>query len=144
MPINANDLGPGLLTLGTGSPLDVSAQLTGCKITPTEVAPTTTDAVKVLSGESLAGSTGAPTFTYVLEGTFLQDLNVGGVVALSWADAGEEVDFTYEPNSALGASVEGTLVLVPLTIGGDEVDAGPMDSDFSWRIVGTPTPTFAA
>lgn len=142
MPINANDLGPGTLTLGAG-PLDVSAQLTSCKVTPSESVGTATDAVKVLSGESLEGTPGEATFSYVLEGTFLQDLQVGGVVALSWTDAGEETPFTFVPNTANGTSIAGTVVLVPLTIGGDEVEAGPMASDFTWRCIGTPVPTFA-
>lgn len=140
MPITANDLGPGTLTLGSG-PLDVSSQLTGATITPAESV-STTDAVKVLSGETLGGSDSA-TYSYVFAGSFLQDNEVGGVVAFTWANEGEEVPFTYTPNTDNGTEVTGIVVIVPLAIGADEVDAGPMASDFSWRCVGKPVPTFA-
>lgn len=136
MPINTTKLGPGTLTLGAGA-LEVNAQLTSCKVTPSESVEATDD-IKVLSGEVLDGDESA-SYAFVLEGNFLQDLAaVSSVVAWSWTNKGTEQSFVFVPNTAAGTEVSGTLVPVPLTIGGDEVDAGPMSSDFTWRIKGDP------
>lgn len=135
MPIVSHKLGPGTLELGSG-PLDVSIQVTSCKVTPSENVDTS-DPVPVLSGDELAADEDV-TFTYVLEGSFLQDLVAAGVVDWSWTNAGTEQAFVFVPNTAAGRQVSGTLKPVPLTIGGDEVKAR-MGSDFTWRIVGTPT-----
>lgn len=134
MPIASHNLGPGLLTLGSG-PLDVSAQLTSCRVTPSENV-TTGEAVKVLSGEELAAEESVD-FTYVLEGNLLQDLAAAGVVDWSWTERGTEQEFTFVPNNAAARQVSGILKPVPLSIGGDEVERR-MASDFTWRIVGDP------
>jgi hypothetical protein len=136
MPINTTKLGPGTLTLGAGA-LEVNAQLTSCKVNASESVESTDD-IKVLSGEVLDGDESA-SYAFTLEGNFLQDLGaVSSVVAWSWDNMGTEQPFTFTPNTAAGVDVSGTLTPVPLTIGGDEVDAGPMASDFTWRIKGTP------
>jgi hypothetical protein len=139
MTIHSVKLGPGTLTLGSGTPLECSSQLTSCKVNPSESV-TSTDAIKVLSGEQLAGSSSA-SFSFTLEGTFLQDLGYAGVVAYSWTNAGELVPFTFTPNTAAGAVVTGNLYPVPLAVGGDDPDGAPLASDFTWRIDGTPTYT---
>ena len=46
--------------------------------------------------------------------------------------------FEFTPLTAGAAKVVGTLIVDPLTIGGDEAGAN-MTSDFEWAIVGTPT-----
>lgn len=136
MPINTTKLGPGTLTLGAGA-MEVNAQLTAASVVPSENV-TTTDAIKVLSGEELAGDDSA-SYTFTLEGTFLQDLGaVSSVVDWSWTNMGTEQPFVFTPNTAAGVDVSGVLTPVPLRVGGDEVDAGPMASDFTWRIKGTP------
>lgn len=140
MPITHHKLGPGVLTLGAGA-LAVQQQLTGCKITPSE-AVTTTDRKKVLSGEVLEGSSSAE-YTYVLEGTMLQDLVAAGVVAWSWDEAGMEHPFSFTPNTAADATFTGVIVPVPLQVGGDEVDGPDMEASFTWRCIGTPVPTWA-
>lgn len=134
MPLTTTKLGPGTLELGAG-PLDVSMQLTGCKVTPSENV-STTEARKVLSGESTTPSESV-TFSYALEGSFFQDLAPAGVVAWSWTNKGTPQPFTFIPNAAGARQVEGVLKPVPLQIGGDEVDAD-MEAGFTWRIVGTP------
>lgn len=137
MPINSRPLGPGTLTLGSGA-MAVESQLTACKVTPSESVETG-DTIKVLSGETKGGNESAE-YTFVLEGSFLQDdPGVGSVVDWSWDNMGDPQDFTFVPNTAGGREVSGQLVPVPLAIGGDEVDASDMSSDFTWRIVGTPT-----
>lgn len=136
MPINTTKLGPGTLTLGAGA-LEVNAQLTACSVVPAENV-TTTDPIKVLSGEVLEGEDSA-TYAFTLEGTFLQDLGaVSSVVAWSWDNMGTVQPFTFTPSTAAGVDVEGELTPVPLRVGGDEVDGPPMASDFTWRIKGTP------
>lgn len=136
MPPSARKLGPGSLTLGAGA-LEVSAQLTACKVTPSESV-TSTEAVKVLSGEQLDGDESA-TYAFVLEGSFLQDdPGATSVVDWSWDNMGTEQPFSFVPSTAGGREVAGILTPVPATIGGDEVDGARMSSDFTWRIKGTP------
>lgn len=136
MPISSRKLGPGQLELGA-VPLEVNAQLTGCKVTPSESV-SSTEPVKVLSGEQLDGDDSA-TYAFVLEGSFLQDdPGVASVVDWSWANMGTEQPFRFVPNDTAGREVSGILTPVPLTIGGDEVDGPRMSSDFTWRIKGTP------
>lgn len=135
MPISSRKLGPGQLVLGAGA-MEVSAQLTKCKISPSESV-TSTDALKVLSGEKLDGEEEA-TYTFTIEGTFLQDdPGVSSVVDWSWTNMGTEQAFVFVPNTESGREASGILTPVPLAIGGDEVDQR-MTSDFTWRIKGTP------
>lgn len=137
MTVNHTPLGPGTLTLGAG-PLAVQAQLLSCKVVPTENV-TTREARKVLSGEELAASSSA-TYSATLQGTFLQDLDAAeaaSVVAWSYANKGTEQPVTFTPNTAAGSKVEGTIIPVPLQLGGDEVEAD-MESDFTWRFAEFP------
>lgn len=138
MPIDAPKLGPGTLTLGTG-PLAVEQQLTAAKLVPTENVETE-DAVPVLSGDVLA-ETSTSTVSWTFQGTFLQTLLAAGVVAWSWANQGEPMSATFEPNDG-GASFDFDVIPVPLQVGGDEVKKR-MTSDFTWRLEGAPTPTWA-
>ena len=137
MPIKTTKLGPGTLTLGAAA-LEVNAQLTSATVAAAESVNGGTDAVKVLSGEELAATDGTPTYAFTLSGSFLQDLgDVASVVDWSWQNMGTDQPFVFTPNTTAGVAVSGTLVPVPLSIGGDEVDAN-MASDFTWRIQGTP------
>lgn len=137
MPIKTTKLGPGTLTLGAAAQ-EVNAQLTSCTVNPSESVSGGSDAVKVLSGEELAATDGTPSYAFTLSGTFLQDLgDVASVVDWSWTNMGTDQPFTFTPNTAAGTTVSGTLVPVPLSIGGDAVDEN-MASDFTWRIKGTP------
>lgn len=134
MPINSTKLGPGVFTLGAG-PLAASAQVTSMRVVPAEEVKTF-DAIPVLSGDELPAEEDA-SVRFTLEGTFLQDIAVAGVVDFTWANSGDEVPFTYEPSTVAGATVAGTVRIVPLVIGGDAVKER-MASDFTWRIIGTP------
>lgn len=138
MPIIANKLGPGTLTLGA---VERAIQLTACKLVPSESV-TTTDAVKVLTGDELPASEDA-SYSWTLDGTFLQDLGAAaGIVEWSWDNMGTEQPFTFVPNTAAGTSISGTLTPTPLQIGGDNVEQDNLSSDFSWRVKGTPVPTW--
>lgn len=138
MTIQVERLGPGVLTLGAG-PLAVQQQLTGCKIVPTETV-NTEEGGKVLSGEELPENT-TETYSYTLQGEFLQTLLAAGVVAWSWTNRGVASTFTFKPNGS-AASFTGQLKPVPLQVGGDEI-GNRMTATFTWRIVGTPVPTWA-
>ena len=136
MPINSTKLGPGSLTLGVGA-MEVNAQLTAAQVTPAE-AVEETDPIRVLSGELLDGSS-TQTYSFTLGGKFLQDLGaVASVVDWSWTNMGTEQPFVFVPNTAAGREVSGVLIPVPLVIGGEDPEGAPLQSDFTWRIVGTP------
>lgn len=117
-------VGPGKLTLGATSGVDFSAQVTSCTITPNA---TRDEPLHVLSGEVLAGDSA---YTATLAASLLQDLTTSGIVAYSWTHAGETVDFEYQPNTALGATIVGTVVVDPISVGG-EVNTRAT-SEISW------------
>lgn len=139
MTINSHKVGPGVLTLGA-SDLAVQSQLTSCSLVPSEKVKET-DPIPVLSGEELEGSSSA-SLTYRLKGQVLQDGKAAGVVAFSWINSGDEVDFTFKPNNTDSASFEGVVRVVPFTIGGDVSKTDPAQSDFDWVVIGTPVPTW--
>lgn len=134
MPIKSYKLGPGTFTLGAG-PLAVEAQVTSMRVVPAEEVKSR-DAIPVLSGEEIPAEEDA-SVRFTLEGSFLQDITVAGIVDYTWTHSGEEEPWSYTPNDAVGAEVEGVVRVVPLVIGGDEIKARP-GSDFTWRIIGTP------
>lgn len=138
MTVTIQRLGPGTLTLGAGA-LAVQAQLTGCKVVPTESVETDA-AVKVLSGEEVPESETA-SYKYTLQGTYLQELLAAGVMAWSWTNKGTNQAFTFKPNGS-AATIVGVLQPTPLQVGDDTVGAR-MEGSFTWRIVGTPVPTWA-
>jgi hypothetical protein len=134
MTIKSYRVGPGTLTLGSG-PLAVAAQMTKCQVDAAENV-TTTEDITVLSGEVLSGDEDA-TYKFTLAASILQDISSGGIVDYSWIHKGEEVAFSYVPNTVEDREVSGTVVPIPITIGG-EVKARAV-SDFTWRIIGDPT-----
>ena len=133
MPATTVKLGPGLLSIGeVGTPVDFTCQVIGARV---EWSVDAEDPVPVLCGDTVAGER---TYTASLTGTLFQDLGLAtGIVDYSWAHKGEEVPFTFEPSTVVGQAVTGTLIVDPLSIGGDEVGAN-MQSDFDWAIVGEP------
>ena len=133
-------MGPGTFTLGAGTPLEVSCQVTSLSLDATENI-TTEDAIHVLCGETLPAQDTVD-YTYALSGTFLQDLSLGGVVQYSWDHKGESVAFTYVPNTAQGTEIVGVVRCVPLRLGGDVTTRGT--SDFTWVVPEEPTITWAA
>jgi hypothetical protein len=134
MPATTVKLGPGLLTIGeTGTPVDFTCQVIGARV---EWSVDADDPVQVLCGDSVPGDR---TYGASLTGSLFQDLGLAtGIVAFSWANKGVEVPFTFVPNDAAAQEVAGTLVMDPLSVGGDEAGAN-MTSDFDWAIVGEPT-----
>lgn len=133
MPATVVKLGPGLLSVGpTGTPIDFTCQVTAAHV-DWEV--DEDDSTTVLCGEVVPG---ARTYSSSISGTILSDIGAPtGIVEYSWAHKGEQLAFTFIPSTTAGKQVTGTLILDPLSVGGDEAGAN-MTSDFEWAIVGDP------
>lgn len=132
MPGTATKLGPGKLTIGdTATGLDLSCQLSAAKV---EWDKDKEDDTEVLCGETLPGGI---TYTAKLTATVLLDLTDEGMVDFTWTNKGAQYPFVFEPNTAAGKSVTGTLIVDPLDVGGDEVKKN-MSVDLEWDIVGEP------
>lgn len=131
MPVKAQTMGPGTLTIGSvGSPLDLTAQVTACKVTPSADAE---DSVTTLSGETLAGER---SYTWALSGTLIQDLTEEGMFDYTWANKGSQVPFSFTPSTAAGRTITGTVIVDPLELGGDVKTKNT--TDFEWVVVGDP------
>ena len=131
MAVRAQTMGPGTLTIGSvGSPLDLTAQVTNCRVVPSAESE---DAVTTLSGESLAGER---TYSWALSGTLIQDLTEDGMFDYTWANKGTEVPFTFTPSTAAGRTITGTVIVDPLELGGDV--KAKNTTDFEWVVVGDP------
>jgi hypothetical protein len=126
-------LGPGSLTLGSG-PLDVTAQITSCKVAASENVRTGDD-LDLLDGNTLAGEESA-SYRFTISGNIVQDLGVAGVIAWSWTNKGTEQPFVFVPSTDEGRQVSGVLRPIPLDIGGD-AKSRPR-ADFTWSIIGDP------
>jgi hypothetical protein len=134
MAVKSTKLGPGTLSIGEeATPLDISCQLQNGVVSWDN---DTGDDITVLCGDVVPGSR---TYTSTFSGTFLQDLaDQEGLVAYSWENKGNQVPFTYTPNTAAKATVTGTLIVDPLDVGSTDDYGSPMTSDFEWDIVGDP------
>lgn len=135
----ATKLGPGKLTIGDATTgIDLSCQLSAAKV---EWDKDKEDDTEVLCGEAIAGGV---TYSAKLTASVLLDLSDEGMVDFTWAEKGKQHPFVFEPNTAAGKAVTGTLTVDPLDVGGDEVKKN-MSVDLEWDIVGEPdwgaTPT---
>lgn len=140
VPIVAGEpfpLGPGELIIGlTGTPIDVSCLINNAVIAAEK---DEGDSVTKLCGTVVPG---AVTYTYTLGGNV--DLDVAeetGLWALTQEHAGEQVPYTFVPNTDAGTEASGSLVLDPLPFGGEETGE-TMAGDFEFTLVGSPTYTF--
>ena len=128
MAIVSYKMGPGTLTLGTG-PLDVSCQVVSCVVSCSENVDTG-ETVDVLCGEQLTDED-TITYSWTLEATFVQDIAASASVAWSWTNKGTEQTFTFIPNTVGARKVTGTVIPVPISVGG-AAKTRPT-SDFTWR-----------
>lgn len=135
MAINFYTVGPGKLTF-TGPSGTFESQITAARVTTNA---NRGEPLRVLSGEQIPGES---TYTYNLEATALQDLKRSGIVEFTWNNAGKTAQFTYTPSNAVGATVKGSVVIDPISIGGTVGDRAT--SDFSFQCVGKPTFTAGA
>jgi hypothetical protein len=134
MPVNSFKVGPGVFTLGAG-PTAFETQVRSCTVQVSENVKTT-EAVPMLSGDELPEEETA-SYKYAVAVSFQQDLGVGGVVAYTWTNEGQEVPFSYVPNTVEGAEIEGVCRIVPVNVGGD-ADTRP-SSDVTFACIGKPT-----
>lgn len=133
MPVNTVRVASGKLTIGAIEDMrNLTAQVTSCVLTPSV---DTGDPVMNLAGEQVAGDT---TRTWTLDATIFQDFGaVDSVVEFCFENAGSEMPFSYTPNSSTGKTIDGTLVVEAVAIGGE---AGTKaTSEFSFQVLGTPT-----
>jgi hypothetical protein len=132
--------GNGTLLLGT-APLDVTAQMTKASVQAKENVDTI-DAIPVLDGTEIAEEEEV-TYDWTLSGSLLQDLTAAGVVDWSWEEAGNEHPFVFVPHNPALRGVSGTVIVAPLTIGGEVTKPrNRPQSDFEWRIKKGTTPIF--
>lgn len=143
MPATFTNLGPGTLTVGTGTPQDFSCEVLSAAIT--HEYEDVGEARTMLCGEvRQAGRKRTDGFKASIE----NDLSATGMYAYL-AGLGENpapVDITYTPNTADAASWALEVVpLLPAEIGADEYGA-PLASEIEWPGVGlaTYTPATAA
>lgn len=133
-------LGPGVLTIQTvaapGTPTDYSCLVNGLELT-TDVA--VGDSSFKLCGTEVPGTL-TPTGT--LSGNVDQDLDAasGGLFQFCSEHWGTVAAFTFEPSTAAGIEAAGSILVVPLTLGGTEYGA-PLVSDVSFQTVGDITYT---
>lgn len=140
MTTNSYKYGNGTLLLGS-TPLDVTAQMTKCSVQAKENVETI-DAIPVLDNTEIPEEESA-TYDWTLSGSLLQDLAAAGVIDWSWENAGTEQAFVFVPHNPALRGVEGTLIVAPLTIGGEVTKpATRPQSDFEWRIKKGTTPVF--
>jgi hypothetical protein len=132
-------LGPGELSIGlTGTPIDVSCLINNAIISPEK---DEGDSVTKLCGTVVPGSV---KYTYTLAGNIDLDIAAtSGLWALSQQSPGQQVDFTFTPNTDAGTTATGKLVLDPLPFGGEETTE-TMAADFEFAIVDKPTYTVGA
>ena len=131
----------GTLSVGAG-PLAVESQVLACELIPSEKVKES-DPIPVLSGEELDGDSSS-SLSYRLKFTVLQDLRAAGLIKYSYDNAGDEVAFDFTPTDEAGhdAGFAGTVVVVPIKVGGKVSKTDRAQSDCDWRVVGTPTPTW--
>ena len=134
MTTSTYKVGPGVLTLGDG-PLAVEAQFSNVVVQAAENVASTDD-LDLLDGSTLDGDANA-SYDWTMTGNVVQDdLADSGLVAWSWDNKGTDQPFVYIPRSDLERGITGTLVPVPISVGGDaKVRA---TSTITWRIVGDP------
>lgn len=133
MPVNSYKVGPGVLTFGAG-PVAFESQVRSAVVQVSENVKTQ-EAIPMLSGEELAEEETA-TYKYALAVTFQQDLEANGVVDYTWDNEGTTVVFSYEPNTADGATITGSCRIVPINVGG-VADERP-SSDVVFACIGKP------
>jgi hypothetical protein len=130
-------LGPGTLTIGeTGSPIDISCLVNDAVISA--------DKSQGDSTTKLCGTVkpGAVSYEYSLAGNMDTDIaDDAGFFALSQTEAGQQLAYSFTPNTAAGTIANGTLIVDPLDFGGD-TSGETMVSDFEFALVGPPTYTF--
>jgi hypothetical protein len=130
-------LGPGTLSIGlTATPIDISCAVNNVVISA--------DKNQGDSTTKLCGTVkpGAVSYDYSMSGNLDTDISdPDGFFALSQAQAGQQLDYTFTPSTDAGTVAAGKLIVDPLDFGGDTAGE-TMTSDFEFALVGQPTYTY--
>lgn len=131
MPVSAQALGPGKITVGkTGSLKDFSCQVTEATVTWGK----DEDNVNVLCGDTLGNTVYSATF----EGSIVQDWHdQNGILAWTWKNKGEVLPFVFVPSIAGKAQVKGNIIVDPIDLGGESMKKNT--SDIKWTFAGEPS-----
>src|SRR5215471_2690296 len=137
--VSYSPLGPGTLQLGPTGTGGIAAD---CQVenAALEWNKTTSTEIYTLCGAMVPP---LPLYAAHLTGSMVQDnAKAAGVAAYCYTHMGQQVAFTFTPNTADAAKYTGTLIVDPLTFGSTDKYGAPQVSDFDWDIVGIPTPTW--
>lgn len=140
MTVQSYKMGPGTLKFDTGLATAASTQVVSCEIEPSEKVDQDDD-IDVLTGEVLVGDE-TITFEWTVKATIVQDITSGSFVAWSWANAGQTKQFEFIPNTVGARKVTGSIVVVPIKIGG-AAKTRPQ-SDLTWRMPRGTAPALGA
>ena len=122
-------LGPGVLRFGeTASAREFSARLSSVKFSPSMK---DEDPIPLLDGSEFVPS---GEVTGELSGTLYQDFDKNGIVAWTYAHAGEVMPYVFVPNSSEEMTLKGKAKIKPVAIGGKVKDANT--TDFTFATVG--------
>lgn len=131
MPATVTPLGDGTVTVGE-TPLDFSCEVVGAKITH-EYEEITEERTRLCGTVIPAQEQRGDGFTADLE----NDLTAAGLYSYLQTNDLQAVPFNFVPNTASGASWDGTVVLkLPSDVGADEYGE-PIVSSVEWQAVGT-------
>jgi hypothetical protein len=133
MTIKSYKLGPGTLKLGPAGATDLSFQVTAMRVRATPTVARTA-ATPVLAGTEISGNA-TRSYAWALIGNVLQDIEIAGLVAWTWANKGEPIEFEFIPATDAGVKCTGFLIPEPLDLGGDVGGERPR-SDLTWAAGG--------
>lgn len=119
-------LGPGSLKIGdTGSEHDFSADVTNTALEPST---DTEDPDNFLDGHSEGGS---QTESWTLTGSVKEDFSMNGLQVWCNQRSGEELPFTFIPNTSGTVQWKGKVTIASIQIGGDVKSKNANDFSFA-------------
>lgn len=119
-------LGPGSLKIGdTDSEQDFSADVTNTALEPST---DTEDPDNFLDGHSEGGS---QTESWTLTGSVKEDFSMDGLQVWCNQHSGEELPFTFIPNTSGTVQWKGKVTIASIQIGGDVKSKNANDFSFS-------------
>ena len=119
-------LGPGSLKIGdTDSEQDFSADLTNTALEPST---DTEDPDNFLDGHSEGGS---QTESWTLTGSVKEDFSMDGLQVWCNKHSGEELPFTFVPNTSGTVQWKGKVTIASIQIGGDVKSKNANDFSFA-------------
>lgn len=119
-------LGPGSLKIGaTGSEHDFSADVTNTALEPST---DTEDPDNFLDGHSEGGS---QTESWTLTGSVKEDFSMEGLQVWCNQHSGEELPFTFIPNTSGTVQWKGKVTIASIQIGGDVKSKNANDFSFA-------------